>query len=197
MIWSEKNLGPKKKFESKNIFGPKKVLGSKIISSTNFFLSLFLVGLVTWVFWTPIPLNSAKSPWEVNVSNFRLLIRPLLIDFGGGSSSCCSCCCCDRGKTKSTPSPKTEVWTWDWSLTIRRQDLGLQRQTSIRLKIVVKSIWALFEPKNWRFKIFSGHLNFSWGTKEIFCTQILLYQNCFRLKTHFIFIFFWPESIGS
>ena len=38
----------------------------------------------------------------------------LQLDFGGGSS----CCCCDRGKTKSTPSPKTEVLTWDWSLTI-------------------------------------------------------------------------------
>ena len=23
---------------------------------------------------------------------------------------------CDRGKTKSTPSPKTEVWTLVWSL---------------------------------------------------------------------------------
>ena len=31
--------------------------------------------------------------------------------------SCCSCSCCDRGKTKSTPSPKTAVWTLDWSLT--------------------------------------------------------------------------------
>ena len=38
-----------------------------------------------------------------------------MIDFGGGCSSSCSCC--DRGKTKSTPSPKTEVWTLDWSLT--------------------------------------------------------------------------------
>ena len=28
--------------------------------------------------------------------------------------------CCDRGKTKSTPSPKTEGWTWDWILTIRK-----------------------------------------------------------------------------
>ena len=33
-----------------------------------------------------------------------------------GNWNCC-CCCCDRGKTKSTPSPKTEVWTLDWSLT--------------------------------------------------------------------------------
>ena len=48
--------------------------------------------------------NSTKSPWVlVYVSNFRHLIRPLLIDFGEGSSSCC----CDTGKTKSTPSLKT------------------------------------------------------------------------------------------
>ena len=55
------------------------------------------------------------------MSNFGLLVHPLLIDFGGGlgssCSSCCfSCCCCDRGKTKSTPSPKTEVWTLDLGL---------------------------------------------------------------------------------
>ena len=37
--------------------------------------------------------------------------------FWCGSSCCCSCSCCDRGKTKSTPCPKTEVWTLDWSLT--------------------------------------------------------------------------------
>ena len=36
----------------------------------------------------------------------------------GSSCSCSYCCCsCDRGKTKSTPSPKSEVWTLDWSLT--------------------------------------------------------------------------------
>ena len=38
-----------------------------------------------------------------------------MIDFGGGSSSSSSSCC-DRGKTKSTPSPKTEVWTLDLGL---------------------------------------------------------------------------------
>ena len=36
----------------------------------------------------------------------------LQLDFGGGSS----CCCCDRGKTKSTPSPKTEFWPLDLGL---------------------------------------------------------------------------------
>ena len=30
----------------------------------------------------------------------------------------CGSSCCDRGKAKSTPSPKTDVWTSDWSLTI-------------------------------------------------------------------------------
>ena len=73
------------------------------------------------------------------MSNFRLLVHPLLIDFGGGScSSCCcscSCCCCDRGKTKSTPSPKTEVWTLDWSLPIFYFTPLLCRMTSsCRLK---------------------------------------------------------------
>ena len=40
----------------------------------------------------------------------------LQIDFGGGSSCSCCCSCCDRGKTKLTPSPKTEVWTLDFGL---------------------------------------------------------------------------------
>ena len=39
---------------------------------------------------------------KVYVSNVRLLVHPLLIDFGEGSFSYC-CSCCDRGKTKSTP----------------------------------------------------------------------------------------------
>ena len=76
------------------------------------------------------------------------------------------------------------------------QDLGLQCQTSVRLKVVAKSIWALFEAKNlfelniflklssflFKFvfdpcllglKKFSGPQNFSWVTKEIFCTPFL------------------------
>ena len=48
--------------------------------------------------WTPNIVKSAKSPLVVDMSNFRLLVHPLLIDFGEGSS-------CDREKTKSTPSP--------------------------------------------------------------------------------------------
>ena len=47
--------------------------------------------------------------------NSKCVVHFLMVDFGGG---CSCCCCCDRGKTKSTPSPKTEVWTLDWSLTI-------------------------------------------------------------------------------
>ena len=50
------------------------------------------------------------------MSNFKLLVHPLLIDFGGGS--CSSCCSSDRGKTKSTPSPKTDVWTLDLRLEL-------------------------------------------------------------------------------
>ena len=49
------------------------------------------------------------------MSNFRLLVHPLPIDFGGGSSSC-SWCCCSCWETKSTPSPKTDVWTLDLGL---------------------------------------------------------------------------------
>ena len=69
--------------------------------------------------WTLNPLNSAKSPWVVYMSNFRLLVHPLLIDFGEGSSSCCCCSCscsCDRGKTKSTPSLDSRLWTGVWQL---------------------------------------------------------------------------------
>ena len=51
----------------------------------------------------------------VYVSNLRLLGCFILVYFGGGSS-CCSSSCSDRGKTKSTPSPR--LWTLDWSLTI-------------------------------------------------------------------------------
>ena len=42
---------------------------------------------------------------SVFVSNSRALGRFLLVYFGGGSSSCC----CDRGKTKSTPSPRPKT----------------------------------------------------------------------------------------
>ena len=52
------------------------------------------------------------------MSNFRLLVHPLLIDFGEGSSCSSSCSCCDRGETKSTPSPKTDVWTLDLRLEL-------------------------------------------------------------------------------
>ena len=59
-------------------------------------------------------MQDGATPHTVYVSNFRLIVHPLLIDFGGGSCSCCSCCCsssccccycscCDRGNTKSTP----------------------------------------------------------------------------------------------
>ena len=44
-----------------------------------------------------------------------------VVDFGGGSSPCC-CSCCDRGKTKSTPSPKTDVWTLDLGLEFDKTD---------------------------------------------------------------------------
>ena len=60
-----------------------------------------------WIIdWTRLGLQ-CQTPVKVNPLS-------LLIDFGGGSfSCCCSCSCCDRGKTKSTPSLKTEVSTLD------------------------------------------------------------------------------------
>ena len=66
-------------------------------------------------------LDSAKSPLVVYMSNLRLLVLPLLIDFGEGSS-CCSCC--DRGKTKSTLAPlgtssRTGVWKYNSHSKIR------------------------------------------------------------------------------
>ena len=72
----------------------------------------------------PKPLNSAKSPWLVYVSNFSLLALPFLRDFGGGSC-CSSSCSCDSMSyallytTSNTPrktnapknkGPNTEMW---------------------------------------------------------------------------------------
>ena len=72
------------------------------------------------------------------MSNLRPLVHPLLIDFGGGSPSCC-CCCCDRGKTKSTPSPKTEVWTLD---------LGLELDNRIHMNPkIIKDVLFLFNQR--------------------------------------------------
>ena len=42
--------------------------------------------------------------------NFKSVVYFLVVDFGGGCrSSSSSSSSCDRGKTKSTPSPKTGV----------------------------------------------------------------------------------------
>ena len=79
----------------KNILALKKIWGlKKILGSGNFFgpvivdfgdvLLVVLILPVTWLIRTPEPLNSAKSPGLVYMSNFSLLALPLLIDFGGG-----------------------------------------------------------------------------------------------------------------
>ena len=93
-----------------------------VFSDIADFGGVLLVLLVTWVLRTLNPLNSAKSPWVVYVTNFSPLVHPLLIDFGEGCSSSCSSC--DRGKTRSTHyhfhelgkrtglSCKTSVITW-------------------------------------------------------------------------------------
>ena len=95
---------------------------------------------------------------------------------------------------------------------------GLQCQTSIRLKVVIRFIWALFEPKNLfeqkflfvnlnilylnLLPIFFGPQHFSRVTKEIFYTPSFLDQNCFRLNTFFLLISFfdlkfWTKNCGS
>ena len=85
----------------------------------------------------------AKSPWVVYVSNYRLLVQPILIDFGGGSScsSCCSCSCCDRGKTKSTPSPKTEVWTLDLGLEFDKTECEIECLNCV----ILIQLWNKFD----------------------------------------------------
>ena len=45
--------------------------------------------------------------------------------------------CCDRGKTKSTPSPKTENWPLDWSLT--KSDIQSQIREGSQTKNVTKN----------------------------------------------------------
>ena len=49
--------------------------------------------------------------------------------------SCCSCCC-DRGKTKSTPRPKTEVSNWDWSVTKIESNLSWPRRSLTEKQIL-------------------------------------------------------------
>ena len=129
-----KNIESKKNLGRKNILGQKKMLGPKNIESTKFWVwkkcwsEIFLDGnkfgvKKLWVkkcfvkklfrykkmFGQKPPFNSAKSSWVVYMPNLRLLVHPLLIDFGEGSSYC------DRGETKSTPSSlgtwsRTGVW---------------------------------------------------------------------------------------
>ena len=97
------------------------------------------------------------------MSNFRPLVHPLLIDFGGGSSSCSCCCCCscscscscDRGKTKSTPSPKTEVWTLDLGLEFDNIDHRLLNLFAMKHASMLKYNGGIGVAKLWLL-IFSG-----------------------------------------
>ena len=59
------------------VFGSKTILGLKRLGSKK-----------------NLGPKLSQKPWVVHVSNFRPLVHPLLIYFGGG----CSSCCCDRGK---------------------------------------------------------------------------------------------------
>ena len=82
------------------------------------------------------------------MSNFRPLVHPFLIDFGEGSCSFC-CSSCDRGKTKSTPSPKTEVWTLD---------LGLEfdKIAMIRLILTLRFWFPCIKYKFFHLSILEG-----------------------------------------
>ena len=106
-----KILGPKKcwvwkNFKGKNFCSKKNFGSKKNLCVTNRFLvcadTIDFGGgfgiLVTWVIWTPTPLNSVQSPWVGSLCvKFQPLALPHLIDFGGGSCSC-SCSSCDRVK---------------------------------------------------------------------------------------------------
>ena len=51
------------------------------------------------------------------MQNSRHVVYFILVIFGKGFVLVVvNCCSCDSGKTKSTPSPKTEVWTLNLGL---------------------------------------------------------------------------------
>ena len=75
--------------------------------------------------------------------------------------------------------------------TITSQDFGLQCQTSIRLKFVVKSIWALFEPKKlFETKIFENlnlfHLNLR--VKMLHIASLMFTQVIPDVQSHLVSI---------
>ena len=86
--WTWKKCWVRKEFWVQKNFGSEIILGATIsflvCSVLVDFCKVLIVLLVTWVIWTPNPLNSARSLWLVYVSNFSLLAHPLLIDFGEG-----------------------------------------------------------------------------------------------------------------
>ena len=101
-IWVKQNFGSKKILSPKEFWVKKTILvrekfrvqkfcvNTSYVSQLDFqyviadFGGDFLVLLVTCVIQTPNPVNSVKSPRVVYVSNFSLLVHPLMLDFGEG-----------------------------------------------------------------------------------------------------------------
>ena len=72
---SRKNFGSKNFFWSTKLFDQKFFCKHRLSVTIRFIVCSDIadfsgVLLVTWVIRTPNPLNSTKSPWVVNVSNF-------------------------------------------------------------------------------------------------------------------------------
>ena len=79
--------------------GPNFFLDLKLFSDQNFLLGqqIFSDILSPRLYFVSL----------VDMSNYRPTVTFLLVNFGEGSSSSCSCW--DRGKTKSTPSPRPKT----------------------------------------------------------------------------------------
>ena len=134
-LLSQKKLWVQKNFVSKIFFLVQQNFETTKMVGSNCGGVLFVLLLVILVLRTPNPLNSAKSTLVVFVIYLRLLVQPLLIDFGGGSWSCyCCCCCCDRDKTKSTPRLSLKFDnTW--------YDIRLNTEVLTQFKLVLWTQW--------------------------------------------------------
>ena len=80
-VWLQKMLGSIGKHL---LYATIRFLVCSVIVDLGAVLLVLLVLLMTLAIWTPDPQSSAKSPRVVCVSNFSLLVHPILIDFGEG-----------------------------------------------------------------------------------------------------------------
>ena len=104
-----KNFWVQKYFRSEKISSPKKIGSEKILAP--FLRKRVKSGGQGGEAERGELILKPQKRLQVYVPNSRPVVHILSKDFGEGYSCCCCCCCCDRGKTKSTPSPKIEVWT--------------------------------------------------------------------------------------